>query len=200
MSPPTTLRSWRFRLPIPPAGWLELDLDPATRAASIDTAFARAAADDPRVAAHHEDFNRVLDRLAADAARRGSIAAYTQWRPGSGEPPRSSLSVSTVAEDGDLAALRASLATPRVTDLSPRAVETVRLPAGVSIRARVYAVGGRSADHGNVVVDAVQYWIPMPGTGLVFVLASTTTGIDDGNAVAALVDAMADALLIDVDR
>lgn len=194
---PAVGASWTFRLPVPPPGdWFALDLNPRTRAGSTRELFERAAAADDRVSADPEEFAAVIDRLARDAARRGALVAYSRWWPGTGRAPHSMLCVVT-ANDNGASQLADRLAAARETDLSPHAVEPVQLPAGPALRLRVYATGGPTEDHGAVVVDTVQYWLPLTGTGRILIIAAATSRIDDGDDLASLIDALADGLVVD---
>jgi hypothetical protein len=184
-------RPWTFRLPVPPAGWLQLDLDDTTRPISA----LPAGGMDPA------GFAGVIDRCARDAKRRGAIVAFVRWRPGEQTGPDATLNVTAIArqsEGGDeIGVLGSALAAAQEADLSPRVVELVDLPVGRALRVRVYAIGGRTPA-GDAVIDAVQYWLPVPNTPQLLVASASTTDVDRGDDVAALLDRMMAGLTVQV--
>ena len=183
---------WTFRLPLPPAGWLELDLEKSNAAALFDAVSADISVERTR-------FVDLIDRSAQDARRRGAIVAFLGWRPSTEPAPTATLNVTAISNTaGDVGELGTALRTAQDTDVSPRVVEAVELPVGRALRVRVYASAGRAPAGGETVIDVVQYWLPVPRTGQLLVASSSTTEISTGDEVAGLLDAMMDRLTIEV--
>jgi hypothetical protein len=191
-------------LPIPARGWYQLGLEESGRPALIagqydelvaarpllDTAQARAA------------FTESLTVLAEHYAARGCQIAAVAWQPESGGPPQAVIQVSVTpwqAGGGDpIATLTEQLGANREGDIGPRSVETVDLPPGPAVRARVIADGGEDHAGRQVVSDVVQYWLPLPlpERGLAVVAASSTAILDEGTETASMFDVLVERLTV----
>lgn len=189
-------------LPIPTQGWYQLGLDEAERPALIagqygDLVAAQPLLDTERARAA---FTESLTALAEHYAGQGCQIAAVAWQPESGEPPQAVLQVSVTpwqAGDRDpIAALTEQLGGQHEGDIGPRSVETVELPPGPAVRARVIADGGEDRAGRQVVSDVVQYWLPLPERGLAVVAASSTAVLDAGAETAAVLDVLVERLTV----
>jgi hypothetical protein len=184
-----------------PASWIDLDLDPATRAESIDRLLdERAAAGgidvDP---AQRAELAGLLERTAADAQAKGGIFASVFSDVFEGRPVSATLIVSLVAGEGgepgeevDRAGLAADL---REVLADGAQSEVVQLPAGPAVRTRGHIeVPVGPAGSRTFTVESIQYFVPLPGATHLVLLSFSTPILALADAFAELFDAIAGTL------
>jgi hypothetical protein len=194
----------RVHLPIPRQGWYELALDPAERTAVIAEQWAELTATEPALnrPAIAAAFADTLRTLANHYARRGSQLAAIGWAAASGRPPDCVLDVKLVeplpAESArdEAEGLLGLLMLPSPDDASPRTVELVDLPAGPAVRLRLLGPGGRDTSGRDLVCDIVQYWLPAPAAGATVLVSCSSSDLDAGDRIAAVVDALVTGLTV----
>jgi hypothetical protein len=190
-----------------PDGWYELDLDRSTRKKSTEAAVDGQVQANPVLA---EARNAIVDRLlafAADADEKGALAGATLWTVIDGVELAANVMVFSVGRDSpddlatELAGLEAALAKRSAVDVGTRSVERVELPAGPGIRLRVLAesaaeaASSQSHASGNgIVVDTVQYWVPVSDARHLLVVSATTPCLAYGDDFAEVFDSIAASL------
>lgn len=188
-----------LRLIVPPA-WFDLDLDPATRRASIDRMLAEraaGAAEMPFVA----DLAVLLERQAAEAHERGAVRAAMFSEELGGERVSAALVVVVVEGRGDTCATAGSDAGGRVALAWGLAevlggegtTELCSLGAGPAVRVRRRATNELPGG-GQVPVESVQYFVPFPDGRDLVLLSFSTPSLGLADAFAEVFDAMAGTL------
>jgi len=185
----------RFALP---AAWYELDLDPATRAASLAHLVRRrlGGGSDPDAVAARRELTARLRRSARAAAEGGSTYAALCDHVVAGVPLSASLLVALlpVPRHGPLTpaglvslltATRAAGAVDPAGAPSRPPVRVVELPAGVAARVR-----STEPVEGTRTLQ-VQYLLPVPGATRVAVLTFATPNVAYGEPFEELFDAVA---------
>jgi hypothetical protein len=186
-----------------PDRWYIRDEDPWGREASTVRAVADRIAGRPDLASVGSILRRLLMDSWRDAELQGAVAAATLWETSEdGSGATAATLVVVVAEraqpDDDaaeIAALLDVLRTDSETDLAPRQVSAVDLPAGQAVRLRrLTRTDGAEAGEGELVVDTVQHWVPVPGGSAILVLVGSTPCLDVADELAATFDAIADTV------
>lgn len=185
-----------------PAPWIDLDLDPTTRAASIERALdERAAASGTQLdTGQRAELTVLLERTAADAEAKGAIFASIFSDVMEGRPVSATLIVTLLAgEEGEAAQAlpdRAGLvAGLREVLADDAATELLELPAGPAVRARRRIdVPLDPPDGRHFTLESVQYFVPLPGAEHLVLLSFSTPTVAMANAFVELFDAIAGTL------
>lgn len=171
----TTSTPYDFGL-ILPSGWIGLDLNPLTRRESIDRIAGRLGDDESK----RRELADLMLKSAVEAHRKGARRAWafsqeldgtpvvatllaSFWAPGDGKSP----------ETAETIAGRLRRQSERAAQ--PVAVSTVDLPAGSAARIRrKTTVTPAEAGHKKIDLHALQFFVPVPKTTAVLVLAFST--------------------------
>jgi hypothetical protein len=138
-----------------------------------------------------------------DAELQGALAAATLWEPSEDGRGATAATLVVVAagriepEDdvAEIARLLEILGPGSATDMAPRQVSPVELPAGKAVRLRrLTRTDGAEPGEGELVVDTVQHWVPVPGGSAILVLVGSTPCLDVADELAATFDAIADTV------
>lgn len=194
--------SWSFNLAVP-ARWYVRDEDPwameATTAKEIDDRLAQR----PDLTPVAPLLRQVLMDSWKDAELHSAVVAATLWDPsadGSGATAATLVVVTAeraVPDDdpAEIAGLLRTLGEASDTDLAPRQLDAVELPAGPAVRLRrLTRTDGAEPGEAELVVDTVQHWVPIPGAGIILVLVGSTPCFDVAEELAATFDAIAETL------
>ena len=191
-----------------PASWVDLDLDPVTRAASIAAVVEEKAVG--------ERVRAMLEAAAGDAATRGAVFASLFSDTVGGKAMSASLVVSVVDAEPDdvgggagspggggqdssydaaaLQEIRLGIAEDLAADFAEGGGESeIRaLDAGPAarVRSRIAVEDGQPA----TTVDLVQYFVPFPGGDRLAVLSFSTPNVSLADAFAEVFDAIASTL------
>jgi hypothetical protein len=178
-----------------PAAWFDLDLDPATRGASIDRVLAE------RAVGSAEGLRASLEAAAEQAIGQGAVFASLFSDTLDGKAVSASLVVSVIDAVPDPAsapAAPAAIAEELVEEfLDDGATAAVRnLDAGPAARLRRrLPVGGATGPSGlPEEVDTVQYFVPFPDADRLAVLTFSTPNVGLADAFAEVFDAVASTL------
>lgn len=196
----TTELTWDFALDAP-EGWYRWECYPERRA-EVDAGQvdARVAAQ-PELAPHRSQILEFLADFGAHADRCFAYAALTRWEPGDDAPEVAHFMVAggerrhPQRTDREIAYLSEVLAKPVEGDVSVRTVEAVALDAGPAVRLHVIAQAPKSRRRDpTVVLDTIQYWVPVPEREEMIVLVGTTPSLGPREEFAATIDAMVASL------
>jgi hypothetical protein len=184
---------------VTPATWFDLDLDPATRAASIARMVEERTGAGPEEAARRVELRAVLERAAADAATQGAVYAALFSDVIEGRPVSGSLVVSL--REGQGGAPPAGMG-PRVVVEGLRrvlegqgTVEVRELPIGPAVRVRKRVHGQIAPGEGPVAeVESVQWFVPLPGGQHLALLSFSTPTVGLAEPFGELFDAIAGTL------
>lgn len=180
-----------------PAAWMDLELNPATRAESIAALVeAHGPGDRDRLRAR-------LEAAAANAASEGAVFASLFFSTAGGRAVSASLMVSVadaesdVEPDSDLVeaeAVRLEIAQGLAEEFRAGGadVEVCSLEAGPSarVRSRLAVDDGEPA----TTVDVVQYFVPFPTSDRLAVLTFSTPNLGLADAFADVFDAIGGTL------
>jgi hypothetical protein len=188
-----------------PATWVQLDLDPATRAASIQRLVKERAEAFPEAARFGPELARSLEATVAAAQEQGGVFAAVFSTVSDGKPVGASVVVSLIPRANP--STETSVGDPRrvlaegfreryagpetdvaVVDLPPGPATRVRrrLRAEVPVGSGGPAVG---AD-----VEQVQYFVPLPGVTHLALLSFSTPNLGLAEPFGELFEAMARTL------
>lgn len=187
----------RFALVLPD-GWVVLDLDPATRARSVDRLMKVAVGGGDQLAAYRRQGALAYRKLLSDAADGGAFFAAT-YSTFIGDLPLAASVLAFLApiplgDDGhavEVADMAAQLSIPTDEDLQePPAL--VDLPVGRAVRVRAQRGAGETASNGvEPPVVTVRFYVPVPQWDLLFVLAFSTPSLPAADAFVELFDVLA---------
>jgi hypothetical protein len=185
-----------------PGDWTDLDLDPATRHASISRAVRRTVRRDPALAAYRTRLIALLDRLVRRASDAGAFfcSSLVINADDDGEPLAANLLMQRVddghPDDGDRCGdpcggreICAGIAAAASCDpdWEDADVDVVQLPSiGPAVRLGVIAGG-----------VCVQYIVPVPHRTTKLVVTFTSPSARYGTALVELFDAMAHTLRLE---
>ncbi|MEW6474856.1 MAG: hypothetical protein AB1679_21610 [Actinomycetota bacterium] len=168
-----------------PGGWYAYDPDPQTRPESIVGQVDARIEFEPHLAAVRTQLIEIVTQFAEDADEAGARLGAIFWEPGDPGAVAAQLMVLdgarvvTDSVDGEVADLLDRLARPLETDVGPRDVTRVELPAGPAARiqllARTVNAGPGGADY---VLDLIQFWVPAPAHPTNVVVAGETPCLD----------------------
>jgi hypothetical protein len=194
--------TWNFTLAVPDS-WYVRDEGPVGEPTSTAGAVEAWIAERPDMAPALPIVRQLLMDSWRDAELQGAVASATLWEPsddGSGAKAATLVVVAaerTEPEDAtaEIAGLLDVLGADSATDLVPREVSVVELPAGQAVRLRrLTCTDGAGPGEAELVVDTVQHWVPVPGRSIVVVLVGSTPCLDVADELAATFDVIADTL------
>lgn len=187
-----------------PAAWVDLDLDPTTRAASI------AAMVEEKAAGDRERIRAMLDSAAGDAAGEGAVFASLFSDTVAGKAVSASLVVSVVDADSDEAAggvgpglsadtaelqeIRLAIAEDLAADFHEGGAESELRALEAGPAARVRSRIAVEDDQEPTTVDLVQYFVPFPNGDRLAVLSFSTPNVSLADAFGEVFDAIASTL------
>lgn len=180
-----------------PGAWVDLDLNPATRAASITRVVEEQGGGE------REALRELLEVAAGDAARQGGVFASLFSDAVGGKAVSASLVVSVLDADPEVE-----------PGTDPADIEEVRMAIVRGLEAEFRADGGdaqvRSLEAGPAArvrgrlpvgeagrateVDTLQYFVPFPGADRLAVLTFSTPNLALSDAFAEVFDAIASTL------
>jgi hypothetical protein len=148
-----------------PANWYVVDVDPATRRERASKDVAARVASQPELGPFEKDIVETLVGLGEDAEEKGAMSCAVLWEPSPYGPIVANLTVlviepSATSTPAEVDAIVNLLSASHDTDVGPRTVDTLDLPAGPAVRLRYL----READEEGaprVVFDVTQFWIPL---------------------------------------
>lgn len=196
----TSELTWDFEVD-PPEGWYRWECYPERRA-EFDAAQVDARiAEQPELAEHRAQILEVLADFGAHADRCFAYAAATKWEPAGEAPEVAHIMVAggerrhPQSNEREIAHLREVLFKPVDGDLSARTVEEVALKAGPAVRMHVIAKAPKSRRRDpTVVLDTIQYWVPVPRRDEMIVLVGTTPSLGPREDLAATIEALVASL------
>jgi hypothetical protein len=196
---PTEL-TWDFEVD-PPEGWYRWECYPQRRA-EFDAAQVDAWIEvKPELAEHREQILEVLADFGAHADRSFAYAAATKWEPAGDVPDVAHFMVAggerRHPQDNarEIEHLLEVLPKPGDGDVSARTVEEMALDAGPAARMRVIAKAPKARRRDpDVVLDTIQYWVPVPQRDEMIVLVGTTPSLGPREDFASTIDAIVASL------
>jgi len=191
-----------------PERWYVRDADTREWESSTASQMDERLACRPDLLAAASTLRRVVMDSWKDAESQGALAAATLWEPSDDGRGATAATLVVAAErarpdDGaaEIAGLVAALGEPSESDLAPRRVSAVELPVGPAVRLRrLTRTTGAGPGEGELVVDTVQHWVPVPGGRTIVVLAGSTPCLDVADELAEAFDAIAATLRFDTHR
>jgi hypothetical protein len=195
--------TWNFTLAVPDR-WYVRDEDPWVREASTARTVKDRIAGRPDLAPVEAVLRRLLMDSWEDAELQGAVAAATFWEPSEDGSGATAATLVVVAaervEPGDdaaeIAGLLDVLGADSETDLAPRGVSAVQLPAGRAVRLRrLTCTSGAGPGEAELTVDTVQHWVPVPGGPAILVLVGSTPCLEVADELCATFDAIAGTLV-----
>lgn len=150
----------------------------------------------------------LLDKLKVfkeDVEERDAIYGALMWKPHDVDgvysanllvfaAPRSHRGLPLEAEVEGLAS---SLREQRAGDVVEPTVETVEIPAGLAVRARVLTETSPDVDDATIVLDSTQYWVPLKEHDRNLIFSFSTPNLTSGDDLADLFDGIARTIEID---
>jgi hypothetical protein len=183
-----------------PADWYPIGADPATRREDALREIAARTEAQPELTEYQDEIADVLVAFGADAEELGALSCAALWEPAPTGPVVANVMVFFVESlgagdaDAELDAITERLVIPTESDIGPRAVERVSLPAGPAARLRFLR---EAAEEGapNVVFDQTQFWIPMSHPEpLNLVVSATTPSLHAADRVAEAAEQIAQSV------
>lgn len=185
-----------FKLSLP-VSWVELDLDPATRAEAIAKIVAERGAAGQQLGLSRQQLTDLLERLAAQALEKNGVYVAFYSDVMEAAPVSASLIVSIVPASGE--------APPPGTDpMSVAKVLQQMFPAEADVQLRELGAGpavrvrrrleAPLADVGNVAIENLQYVVVLPDLTRLALLDFSTPTVGLADAFAELFDAIAGTL------
>jgi hypothetical protein len=186
-----------------PANWIDLDLDPATSAASLARLVDEQVGGGRERAADRRQLTEWLRTATAEARANCSVFASMLSDTIDGVPVSASLFASLAGDDrpatpgqddADRARGLAGFLCEPGGPLEGAAVRVAELRAGWAVRAR-RRTSVRMAGLGRVVeVESLQYFVHIPASPALMVLTFSTPVVSLADALVALFDAIAETL------
>lgn len=188
-----------------PADWYAIGPDAATRRETALRDIAARAEIQPELTKYADQIADVLVAFGADAEELGALACGALWELTPQGPVVANVMVFLVEplspgdEDSEMAAVLETLSLGRDTDIGPREVSTIELPAGPAAQVRfLRAVDEEGAP--RVVFDDTQIWIPLPESPdgpVTLVVSATTPSLNDADRVAEAASQVARSVVVD---
>ena len=190
---------WDFTIRFP-EGWIVREPDLALRPEATARAVDSEIADNPAMAPLRDHMIKELLAFGDEADAKWAIVAASLWQmagdvtvladvmvfEGRREAPHS-------AED-ELVALERSLSEPKPGGIGEPDVQVVELPGARAVRVRTLTETEPGDDGSTLVMDLVQYWVPVPGHPDMVILAGSTPTLALSDEVAQTVDGIAATL------
>jgi hypothetical protein len=180
-----------FWMALPP-GWVSLDVDPSTSAATIRRMVALAAEADETVAENRESLERMLIDAARDCATSGVLYCAAYFEPFENLPVQASVTVAVyAATDGtDFSRMATELADGE----GGRTITVVDLDAGRAVKRSGHRNTRFPGTDEPLELVTHQFFIPVPDTGnLLAVVAFATPTLALEDDMVALFDAIAES-------
>jgi hypothetical protein len=188
-----------------PADWYAIGGEAATRRETALRDIAARAETQPELAKYADQIADVLVAFGADAEEVGALACGALWELTPQGPVVANVMVLLVEPlspgdtDAEVAAILETLALERDTDIGPRDVSTIELPAGPAAQVRfLRAVDEEGAP--QVVFDDTQIWIPLsktPDGPVTLVVKATTPSLEAGDRVAEAASLIAQSVVVE---
>ena len=192
--------TWDFVIDVP-EDWYVWEPYPERRAESDSAQVDARIAVRPELARHRGQILEVLAAFGASADARFAYAAATSWEPTGHAPEVMHVMVAGGARHAphnqaeEIAHLLRTLSEPGPADLAERAVYEVELPAAPAVRLGALLRAPRTGDREpTVVLDTVQYWVPVPEREDMLVLSGTTPSLGQRDDFAAVIATIAHSL------
>ena len=186
---------WDFELVVPPK-WYVYDSDPSTRGASTSAAVEERIRAVPELAPAREELIDMLLGFWSDADDEAALAAAVLWEPGSPAAIAANLTVVAYTDaPATLDELRASAEGATKFDVRDRVVTLVEVPAGGAVRVHGLRCSADGDDDSDLLIDVIEYWIPVPGNTDVLVLKCSTPCLDVADELAGEFDEIAEGLV-----
>jgi hypothetical protein len=189
----TTTADWTFSF-VAPTGFFVVDLerdvegDREVTGQAVDRHIADLGK--PELAGQREAFIDEVIGFARDGERQGAAAVMTWLDTAEGDPLAATVVAYQVEGGEALGELAEDLRRPRPNDAGLRRAEVVSLPAGGAVR--VHFLGEKPLEEGrSLVLEFVQYWLPVSGTGTRMVLSCSTPLIAVAEHITPLFDDIA---------
>lgn len=192
--------TWDFVIDVP-EDWYVWDCYPERRP-DLDAAQVDARIEvRPELARHRDQILEVLADFGAHADRSFAYAAATRWEPNGQAPEVAHLMVAGGARrhprsnEKKIAQLLRTLPTAGELDVTVRAVEEVALPASPAVRLRaLMRAPGSGRNDPTVVLDTIQFWVPVPKRDEMIVLIGTAPSLGPRDDFADTVTTVANSL------
>jgi len=197
--------NWNFSLAVPDRWYVRDEASWATEATTARAVQERLVRR-PDLAPVGPVLCQLLMDSCRDAGLHGAVAAATLWEPsGHGSGATAATLVVVAAERAqpeddaaEVARLLQVLREGSDSDLAPREVSAVQLPAGDAVRLRrLTCTDGAGPGEAELVIDTVQHWVPVPGGSAILVLVGSTPCLDVADELAETFDAIAETLAFD---
>ena len=187
-----------FSLELPP-GWYLWDPDTVTRAETTRRAVEAHIGGDPELAPFVDRVVEIVIGFGREAEQRGAVAAATLWQRCEGAPVAANLMAfcGERSVDEDAGEIASRLLRPSPDDLRPRQVTEVELPAGRAARLGLLTTTVGEPGEPEVLMEAVQYWVPVPDQPEVLLLSCSTPCLDAADELTAAFDDIAASLRFD---
>jgi hypothetical protein len=184
-----------------PGGWYAYDPEPETRADSIRAQVDLRIDIEPHLEVVRSQLIDIVSQFAEDADHAGARLGGIWWEPEEAGAVVAQLMVLdgvrgvTDSVDGEIVELLKRLADPLETDVGPRALSRVDLPAGPAARIQLLArANNADPDDGEFALDVIQFWVPAPAHPINVVVAAETPCLDLDVEFAEAIDAIAATL------
>ena len=182
-----------------PDGWCahSPDPDPAVQQRTTEEAVDQIIRDEPALA---EARNGIIDRMvgfAREANGKGAMAAASLWTLVEDTETAANMMVFAARRDAGepveatIARLVQNLSDPDEADTNERDVHEVELPAGPAVRLRVMA---QTPEEPGIVIELVQYWLPVRDASHTLIVSCTTPCLVYGDELTAVFDSIAASL------
>lgn len=146
-----------------------------------------------------------LRMLREDLDERRALYGALTWQPDEIDgvysanmlmfaAPRSAPGLPVAAE---IRTLADALPKQRAGDVTPPAVSEVDLPAGPAVRVRVLAETSPDDDGATMVLDCVQFWLPLTEHDETLIFSFSTPNLALGDQLAEVFDRIATAIEVD---
>lgn len=190
---------WDFNLVIP-EGWILLERDLALRSEATAQAVDAEIAREPALAPSRDYMIKELLGLADEADSKWALIAARLWSLAGDVTVLADLmvfegrrEVPDSAED-ELVALVGTLSTARPWEIGEPDVQVVELPSAKAVRVRRLVENEPEGDGSTLVLDVVEYWVPVPGHPDMVILSGLTPTLSLADQVAETFDAIAATL------
>lgn len=184
--------TWDLRVDLPEE-WFSVPLGPEADLDELERQLVARAERDPAAAEVRSELRTMLVGCAASARARGADSTAVRWEPDELDG-FSSATLDTfllarppgpVADELDR--LQMVVATRRNGDFDQPAVEICALPVGDAVRVQVITEVPPEVDasprEGTLLVETVQYWLPIADHGDVVLFAFATPNLAGAEAL-----------------
>lgn len=176
-----------------PDGWMEIDLDPATRNASIDALVRQRLRDDAVLAPYRERLVRTLRAAAARCRDAGGVGAFLYHDVD--EEPASLLAASLMLTmHRTEGALTIDLVESELARVPGAALDRVATPAGEALRVTGIVRDVFPGEDEPVEVFSARYFVPFEPPPWLVVLSFGTPNLRMTGDFVELFDAMVETL------